>query len=168
MPPMPPMPPGGIPARALGLRPVADHCLGGDQQPRNRGGILQRYPAPPWSESMIPATTMSLYSPELCVEAEIRIVLVGQLADDDRALNSGILGDLPHRRLDGLADDLDADLLVVIGWIEAGEDFARKEQRNTAARRRCLPRPRPWSRASRRRRGPCAPSPRPRCRRQPG
>src|SRR6516162_7007037 len=28
----------------LGLRSVANHGLGGDQQPRNRGGILQRYP----------------------------------------------------------------------------------------------------------------------------
>jgi hypothetical protein len=61
------------------------------------------------------AATISLYSPELRVKAEIRVAPVGQLADHNRTLDPGILCDLPYRRLDGLADDLDADLLVAVG-----------------------------------------------------
>ena len=41
----------------------------------------------------------------LCVKPEIRAVVVGQLADHDRALDRGILGDLTYRRLDGLVRD---------------------------------------------------------------
>src|SRR5271155_2394892 len=118
--------------RALGLRPVAYHRLGGDQQPRNRGGILK---CDPHDLGRIddPGRDQILVLARLCVEAEIRVVLVGQPADDDRTLDSGILGDLPYRRLDGLADNLDADLLVVVGGIEAGQNLARKKQGNAAA-----------------------------------
>src|SRR6202007_3001219 len=68
----------------------------------------------------------------LRVIAEIRIALVDQLADYDRTLDPRILRNLEYRRLDGLADDLDADLLVAIGRIEAGQNLACKKQRNAA------------------------------------
>jgi hypothetical protein len=42
------------------------------------------------------------------------VILIGQFTDDDRPVGAGILCDLPDRRLDGLANDLDADLLVVV------------------------------------------------------
>src|SRR5438552_14756693 len=66
--------------RALGLRPVADHRLGGDQQPRDRGGVLQRYPHD-LGRIDDPGDDQVLVLARLCVEAEIWFVLVGQLAD---------------------------------------------------------------------------------------
>src|SRR5205823_8604109 len=36
------------------------------------------------------------------------------------------------RRLDGLADDPDPDLLVAVRWVQAFQNLARKEQRHTA------------------------------------
>src|SRR5271165_2024729 len=98
---------------ALRFRPVGYHRLGGDQQSRDRAGILQRYPHH-FGRIDNPGLHHVLVLARLCVKAEIRVVLVGQLADHDRALDPGILGDLTYRRLYGLADDLDADLLVVV------------------------------------------------------
>jgi predicted ATPase len=63
----------------------------------------------------------------LGVKAEIRVILFVQLTDHDRTLNAGILGDLPDRRLDRLADDVDADLLVMVRRIEGCQNFARKQ-----------------------------------------
>src|SRR5207248_8133654 len=99
---------------------------------RNGGGILQRHPHD-LGRIDNPGGDHVLVFARLCIKAEIRVALVGELADHDRAFDTGILRDLPHRRLDGLADDLDTDLLVVVGGVEAGQNFARKEQRNTAA-----------------------------------
>src|SRR3984893_7468032 len=100
-------------SRALRFRPVGYHRLGGNQQSRNRAGILQRYPHD-LGRIDNPGLHHVLVLARLCVKPEIRVVLVGQLADHDRALDPGILGDLTYRRLDGLSDDLDADLLVVV------------------------------------------------------
>src|SRR5207237_2499055 len=69
----------------------------------------------------------------LRVIAVIRLALIGQLADDDGPIGAGVLGDLPRRRLDRLTDDLDAGLLVAVGRRQTVEDFAREEQRDTAA-----------------------------------
>jgi hypothetical protein len=47
--------------------------------------------------------------------AVVDVLAVQELADDDRAIGAGVVGDLPSRLLEGLADDVDADLLVRIG-----------------------------------------------------
>src|ERR1700730_10563304 len=116
----------------LGLRPIGDHGLGGDQQPGDRGGILQRDPHD-LGRIDNPGRHHVFVFARLRVIAEIRLVFVGQPPDDDRAFDPGILRDLPHRRLDRLADDVDADLLVVVGGVEAGQDLAGKKQRHAAA-----------------------------------
>ena len=69
----------------------------------------------------------------LGVEAVVGVVLVEQLADDDRAVDAGVLGDLAHRRLQRAADDVDADLLVVVVGLQLGERLGGVEQRDAAA-----------------------------------
>src|SRR4030095_14518760 len=64
--------------------------------------------------SIIPAATLSLYSPDRAS------------THHDRPLDTGSLRDLTHWRLDGLPDNLDTDLLVVVGGVEAGQNLARK------------------------------------------
>ena len=69
----------------------------------------------------------------MCVVTEVRLVFVGQLSNDDRALDAGILCDLPYRRLDSLADDVYPDLLVVVRGVEASQNLAGEEQCPPAA-----------------------------------
>ena len=79
--------------------------------------------------------------------------LVGQdIADDDRALHARILGDLADRRFESPQHDIDAGLDIGILIAEFADSGLGAQKRNAAARERCLPRPPPWSRASRRRR----------------
>ncbi len=116
---MPPMPPGGMPG--------AD--FGSGRSPTIASVVISK-PATEAAScnatrttlvgSMIPARDHVLVLAGLCVKAEIRVVLVGQPADDDRALTPGILRDLAHRRLDRLAHNVDTDLLVVVGRVERG------------------------------------------------
>ena len=62
------------------------------------------------------------------------VVFHAQLADDARAFRARILGDLADRGLDGAADDLDADALVVIGGFQTIECACRAKKGNTTAR----------------------------------
>ena len=55
-----------------------------------------------------------------------------QLADNNRAIRPGVLGDLPRRRPQGLANDLDADLLVRVDRGQFVERLDRADQRSTA------------------------------------
>src|SRR5262249_54739299 len=68
------------------------------------------------------------------VEAEVRILGVDQLAGDNRAIMTGVLGDLTDRRLKSLADDVDPAGLVVILAFEFLERLDRIEQSSAAAR----------------------------------
>ena len=83
---------------------------------------------------MMPLVTRLPYSPDLRVEAVGILVLVHDLADHDRAVSTGIDRDLAGRRLDRLAHDLDAVLLVLVLGIEALERLDRTQQGDTAAR----------------------------------
>jgi hypothetical protein len=112
--------------RALGLRPVAHHGLGGDQQSSDGGGILKCHPYHLGRVDDASAYHVLVFA-RLRVITVIGVVLVGDFADYDRAIGAGIIGDLPDRRLDRLADDLDADFLVVVRGVEPCEDFARKK-----------------------------------------
>src|SRR5262249_39489493 len=77
---------------------VGDHPLGGDQQSGDRGGILERYPHD-LGRIDNPGRYHVLVVARLRVVSVVRLVLVGQLADHDRALDPRILRDLPYRRL---------------------------------------------------------------------
>src|SRR6185312_11936474 len=62
----------------------------------------------------------------------VRIVAVEQLARDHRTVMTGILRDLADRRVERLADDIDAAGLVVIRAGEAFERLGGIEQSGTA------------------------------------
>src|SRR2546430_11736588 len=58
-----------------------------------------------------PRSTLFPYT-TLFRSAVIRVILVGQPADNDRPVGPGILRNLPRGGPQGLAHDVDADLLV--------------------------------------------------------
>ena len=64
--------------------------------------------------SITPLLTRLPYSASLGVEAPVVLVLLEDLADNDRAVFAGIGRDLARRGLDRLADDVDAGLLIVV------------------------------------------------------
>src|SRR3954454_3675200 len=115
----------------LGLRPIGDHRLGGDQEAGDRGGVLQCNPHDLRRIDDAGGDHVLVLA-GLRVIAEVRLVLVGQLADHDGAISAGVLGDLAGRRLDRLADDLDPDLLGVVRRGQAVEDPDRVQQRDPA------------------------------------
>ena len=63
--------------------------------------------------SMMPTAT-SRNTFRLSVEAERVLLLLQELADHDRAFDTGVLDNLAHRRLQGPAHDVDARGLVVV------------------------------------------------------
>src|SRR3546814_6854829 len=68
----------------------------------------------------------------ICVEAEVRVRLVEQLARDHRAVKAGVLGDLANRRLKRATDDVDAASLILILAGQAFERLGRIEERGAA------------------------------------
>ena len=70
----------------------------------------------------------------LGVVAEAVLGVLQDLADDHRAVLAGVLHDLARRRLQRLAHDVDADLLVVVVGLEALERLDGAQQRHAAAR----------------------------------
>src|SRR4029078_3430685 len=70
----------------------------------------------------------------LRVEAVAILILLQDLADDDRAVLARVEGDLAGRSRERLADDLNAGLLVIVGGAELAGAFARTGQSDTAAR----------------------------------
>src|SRR4029077_15087503 len=102
------------------------------QQPGDRRGVLQSVPHDLGrvdDAGLDQVGELAL----LRVVAVVGVFALEQLADDDRAVRTGILGDLPGRPLDRLADDLDADLLVRVGRGQLVERLDRIEQRSPAA-----------------------------------
>ena len=63
--------------------------------------------------SMMPALTMSTYSG--CWRRSRCWLASGRLRRHDRAVDAAVVGDLPHRGLDRVQHDVDADLLVALG-----------------------------------------------------
>src|SRR5262249_59768065 len=113
MPPMPPIPPpGGIPGWSLGSGRSATMPSVVINNPAIEAASCSATRTT-LVGSMMPAVTISLYSPDWA-SYEVRVALVGQLTDNDRPVSTGILRDLANRRLDRLADDLDPDPLVAV------------------------------------------------------
>ena len=126
------MPPGGIPGAPLGSGLSATIPLVVINSPATKAAFLARYPHD-LGRIDDPGRHHVLVVARLCVITEIWLVLVGQLADHDRAFDAGILGDLPYRPLDRFADDVNPDLLVVVRGVESGQNLAGKEQRYATA-----------------------------------
>lgn len=68
-----------------------------------------------------------------CVEAPIVVGVLEQLADDERAVFTGVLDDLPGRNLDGATHDIDAGLLICIRSFETIERLQRAQKRHAAS-----------------------------------
>ena len=122
MSPMPPMPPPGPPA-GIGLSFFGFSAT--------IASVVIRRPATEEAScsavrttlagSMTPRRDQIAILVGLGVEAPVGVLALQQLADHHRAVEAGVLGDLPRRPLDRLADDLDADPLVVVGRLHAVE-----------------------------------------------
>src|SRR5262249_20559908 len=68
----------------------------------------------------------------LGVIAVVDVVLVGELADHDRAIGAGVLGDDANRNLQRATDDVDAGLLVVVARAEPRQRLDGVEQGRAA------------------------------------
>src|SRR5665647_2538815 len=120
-------------AGTLLLRNFGDHRFRGDQQPGNRSRALDRRTHDLGRVDDALADEIAVFA-GLGVEAPVVLVLLEDLADNDRAVFAGIGGDLAGRGLDRLADDLDAVLLVFVVGLHPLEGFGGAQQRDAAAR----------------------------------
>src|SRR5438874_209639 len=117
--------------RRLRLGLLGHHGFGRDQQAGDRRRVLQRMPHDFRridDAGLDEVGELAL----LGIVAVVDVRAVQELADHDRAVGAGVLGDLPSRPLEGLADDVDTDLLVRIGRGQLVERLDRIEQRDTA------------------------------------
>ena len=95
------------------LWPFGHHGFRGDQEPSNRRCILQRRPHNlGWIDDAL-ADEIDVFE-VLGVEAVRVLVLLKDLADDDRTVFACIDGDLARRPGKRLAHDFDAGFLVVV------------------------------------------------------
>ena len=67
------------------------------------------------------------------VVAEVAIVGLHDLVDNNGRVDAGVLGDLHHRLLQRMPDDLDAFPLVIVGGRDAVEDVDAAEESGAAA-----------------------------------
>ena len=100
--------------RRLGLGLLGHHGFGRDQQAGGRGRVLQCMPHDFGRVDDAGLDEVGELA-FLGTVAVVDVLAVQELADDDRAIGAGVVGDLPSRLLEGLADDVDAGLLVRIG-----------------------------------------------------
>src|SRR6266436_4308199 len=99
--------------RTFLLRPFGDHGFRGDQKPGDRRCILQRRPHNlGWIDDALGDEIDVLAV--LGVEAVRVLVLLKDLADDDRSVFARIDGDLACRPGERLSHDVDAGFLVVV------------------------------------------------------
>src|SRR6267378_3626530 len=115
------------------LRQFGHHGFGGDQQSRNRGCVLDRRPHDLGRVDDALGDQVDVFA-RLRVEAVGVLILLEDLADDDRAVLARVDRDLARRPGERLADDLDAGLLVVVRGLDALELLGGTEQGDAAAR----------------------------------
>src|SRR5216684_3046437 len=115
------------------LRQFGHHGFGGDQQRRDRGRVLDRHANNLGRVDNALGDQVDIFA-GLRVEAIRILVLLEDLADDHRAVFAGIDGDLAGWMGQGLTDDLDAGLLVVVLGAKPLEVLGGTEQGDAAAR----------------------------------
>src|ERR1700730_13886710 len=115
------------------LRQFGDHGFGGDQKSRNRSCVLDRRADHLGRIDDALGDQVAVLA-GLGVEAVGVLVLLKDLADDDRAVFARIDRDLAGRIGQRLAHDLDAGLLVVVLGADALEVLGGPEQGDAAAR----------------------------------
>src|SRR5712691_5632006 len=118
--------------RTFLLRPFGDHGFRGDQKPGDRGCILQRRPHNlGWVDDALGDEIDVLAV--LGIEAVIVLLLVEDLADNDRAVLARVDGDLARRPGERLAHDVDAGFLVVVLRAYFLQYFAGAQECDAAA-----------------------------------
>src|SRR6266576_2826159 len=110
-----------------------DDALGREQQRRNGRRVLQRR-AGDLSGVDDARRHQVLERVGLGVVAEVLVLRLLHLPDDDRRLGARVLRDHPHRLLERPAHDLTADLLVFIAPLHLVEHALAPQQRHTTAR----------------------------------
>jgi hypothetical protein len=153
---MPPMPPPGMPPPAdFLLRGFGDRGFRRDDEAGDRGCVLQRR-----AHDLHRIDDAGLHEVDvlfgLRVEAEIVVLVLAQLADNDRAFNAGVFHDLTDRGFQRLLDDADADVLVFVVALDV--ELERSPGEPCRRRGRCLLPPQRGWRSARHQRGPCVPS----------
>src|SRR5664280_2153385 len=115
------------------LRQFGDHRFGGHQEACDRAGILQHgaHHLGRIDDAGLDHVDVFLF---LGIEAVGLRLVLHDLADHDRALHAGILGDLADRRLKRLEHDVDAGLHVRILVVDAPDRLLGAQQRDAAAR----------------------------------
>src|ERR1051325_8583471 len=119
------------------LRLLRHHRLGGNEQAGDRSRVLQRMAHDLGrvdDAGLDEVGELAL----LGIVAVIGVLALEELADHDRAVSPGVLGNLPRRPLQSLADDVDADLLVRVRRGQLVERLDRVEQRDATARNDAL------------------------------
>src|SRR5277367_6141660 len=117
----------------LVLRHFGDHGFGRDQEAGDGGGVLQRraHHLRRIDDALVEHVDVFL---GLRVEAESLRLVLEDLVDDDRAFDTGILGDLAQRRFDGLEHDVDAGLDVGIAVGQLTDRLLGAKESDAAAR----------------------------------
>src|SRR5579862_2617884 len=67
------------------------------------------------------------------IEAEVDVLGLADLVDDDRAVDAGVRGDLADGGLDRAPDDVDAGLFVLVGRLDLVQRLGRANQGDAAA-----------------------------------
>src|SRR6516165_1538614 len=119
--------------RRLLLRQLRHHGFGGNQECRDGRCVLDRHANHLGRVDDALGDQIGVFA-GLGVEAVGVLILFEDLANDHRAVLTGIDRDLAGRRRQGLAHDLDAGLLVVVLGAQALEVLGSTQQRNAAAR----------------------------------
>src|SRR3977135_2582474 len=115
------------------LRQFGHHGFGGYQQSRHGGRVLDRRTHDLGRADAALGDQVDIFA-RLRVEAVGVLILLEDLADDDRAVLARIERDLARRSGEGLAHDFDAGLLVVILGADPLEAFTGAQQRDAATR----------------------------------
>ena len=122
--------------RGFLLRLLGDHRLGGDEEARHGGGVLQRRAHHLGGVDHALLDQIPIFT-RRGVVAEGIVALVDDLAGDHGAVLARILGDLARRRLQSAADDADADPAARLE-LAAGEVTARRVAQALGNRRLLL------------------------------
>ncbi|KAK1251115.1 hypothetical protein MKX07_005670 [Trichoderma sp. CBMAI-0711] len=108
------------------LRGLDDGDLGGAQQGSNAAGVNETSAdnlEGVEDTGLDHVDVLALGAVETAVE--VGAVLVGELANDDRALQAGVLDDGPCGAGDGVLDNRDAELLVKVGGLDVVQGLRR-------------------------------------------
>src|SRR6266508_2625904 len=119
------------------LRDIGDQRLGGQQQARDRDRVLYRRARDlDRIDHALRQHAAELVGQHIVAVAGVAALLLrpADRVDDHRAVLAGVLGELAHRLLERPAQDLDAELLVVVGDLDLLERRGGIDQRHAAAR----------------------------------